>query len=45
MMGLSTPMAARAQGVAPDITQEYFIQQADDEDLFITISAFEAEFE
>jgi len=45
MMGLSTPMAVRAQGVAPAITQEYFIQQADDEDLFITVSAFEAEFE
>lgn len=34
-----------AQTVEPLINQEYFIQQADDEDLLITISAFEAEFE
>ena len=34
-----------AQAIDPVITQEYFIQQADDEDLLITISAFEAEFE
>lgn len=45
MMGLSIPMALRAQAVTPAITQEYFIQQAVDEDLFITVSAFEAEFE
>ena len=45
MMGLSAPLGVRAQPVEPAITQEYFIQQADDEDLFITVSAFEAEFE
>lgn len=44
-VGLCVPTGLRAQVVTPAITQEYFIQQADDEDLFITISAFEAEFE
>lgn len=43
--GQSVPSVSRAQGVAPVITQEYFIQQAVDEDLLITINAFEAEFQ
>ena len=34
-----------AQSPAPVMTQEYFIQQAANENLFITISAFEAEME
>ncbi len=45
LVGFSIPSGLRAQSVAPAMTQEYFLQQADDEDLFITISAFEAEFE
>jgi CHAT domain-containing protein len=45
MLGLSAPTGVLAQAEEPAITQEYFIQQADDEDLFITVSAFEAEFE
>jgi CHAT domain-containing protein/tetratricopeptide (TPR) repeat protein len=43
--GLIVPSVSRAQAVEPVITQEYFIQQAVDEDLFITINAFEAEFQ
>lgn len=43
--GLLFSPIAIAQTAEPVITQEYFIQQADDEDLLITISAFEAEFE
>ena len=43
--GLAVPVVSSAQPVAPTMTQEYFIQQGDDEDLLITISAFEAEFE
>ena len=45
MTGLMVPSVSRAQVVDPVITQEYFIQQAVDEDLLITINAFEAEFE
>ena len=45
MTGLATSVVSNAQPVTPTMTQEYFIQQADDEDLLITISAFEAEFE
>jgi CHAT domain-containing protein/tetratricopeptide (TPR) repeat protein len=44
-VGLLIPLHSFAQAVDPVITQEYFIQQPDDEDLLITISAFEAEFE
>ena len=43
--GVATPMLSAAQENGALITQEYFIQQAVDEDLLITISAFEAEFE
>ncbi|MDX2419394.1 MAG: CHAT domain-containing protein [Xanthomonadales bacterium] len=45
MTGLAVPVVSNAQPVAPAMSQEYFIQQADDEDLLITISVFEAEFE
>ncbi len=45
MTGQMVPSVSRAQVVEPVITQEYFIQQAVDEDLLITINAFEAEFE
>jgi CHAT domain-containing protein/tetratricopeptide (TPR) repeat protein len=34
-----------AQNAGPEITQEYFVQQATDEALLIRIDAFEAEFE
>ena len=43
--GQVVPSISRAQAVEPVITQEYFIQQAVDEDLLITINAFEAEFQ
>lgn len=43
--GLAVSPRSIAQGTAAAITQEYFIQQADDEDILITVSAFEAEFE
>jgi len=39
------PVLSPAQTSAPARTQEYFVQQAVDEDLLITINAFEAEFE
>jgi len=43
--GLIIPALLRAQVSDPVVTQEYFIQQALDEDLLITINAFEAVFE
>jgi len=43
--GPAFPPVSFAQSVEPVITQEYFIQQADNEDLLITVNAFEAEFE
>jgi len=45
LMGQFVPSVSRAQAVEQVITQEYFIQQAADEDLLITVNAFEAEFE
>lgn len=45
LTGLTMPGESGAQVDEPVISQEYFIQQAVDEDLLITISAFEAEFE
>ena len=44
VMGSAIPVV-QAQVKAPPLTQEYFIQQDVNEDLLITISAFEAEFE
>ena len=44
VMGSSISVV-QAQVKAPARTQEYFIQQGANEDLLITISAFEAEFE
>ncbi len=43
--GLAIPAVSAAQAVAPVKTQEYFFRQAVNEDLLITINAFEAEFE
>jgi len=42
---VAIPTPARAQGAEQPMKQEYFFQQAADEDLLITINAFEAEFE
>jgi len=39
------PSQARAQGMEQPLKQEYFFRQSADEDLLITINAFEAEFE
>jgi len=44
VMGSAIPVV-QAQVKAPPLTQEYFIQQDANEDLLITINAFEAEFE
>ncbi len=43
--GNMVPGISPAQSGEPVITQEYFVQQAVDEALLITINAFEAEFE
>ncbi|NOR18944.1 MAG: hypothetical protein GQ538_02495, partial [Xanthomonadales bacterium] len=45
IMGLSVPGVLNAQDTDPLMTQEYFVQQAEDEALLIRIDAFEAEFE
>jgi len=45
VMGSTIPALSCAQVISPVITQEYFVQQAVDEDLLITINGFEAEFE
>lgn len=44
-VGLLIPLHSSAQSADPIVKQEYFLQQTDEEDLLITISAFEAEFE
>ena len=44
-VGQTVPSVSHAQAVDPVITQDYFIQQAVDEDLLIIISGFEAEFQ
>ena len=45
MTGLAIHGVSSAQAETPVISKEYFIQQNIDEDLLITINAFEAEFE
>ena len=45
LTGLAIPGVSSAQAETPVISQEYFIQQNIDEDLLITVNAFEAEFE
>jgi len=45
VVGSAIPSLSCAQEISPVITQEYFVQQAVDEDLLITINGFEAEFE
>jgi len=42
---ITVPAVSHAQNDENLLSQEYFLQQAADEDLLITISAFEAEFE
>ena len=43
--GMLVPAISGAQSADPLIKQEYFIQQSVDEDLLITINAFEAELD
>jgi len=45
LAALAVPELSAAQGVTQARSQSYFIQQGSNEDLLITISAFEAEFE
>jgi len=45
IVGIVLPVLSVAQTNDSMITQEYFVQQAADENLLITINAFEAEFE
>lgn len=42
---LAIPALSRAQGAEQPMKQEYFVQQSADEDLLITVNAFEAELE
>ncbi len=45
LVDITVPVVSIAQNNKNQISKEYFIQQAADEDLLITINAFEAEFE
>ena len=45
MVGVGVPAVSVAQDDENLLSQEYFLQQPPDEDLVITIDAFEAEFE